>query len=114
LFSHLLSVHPHRIIHLATPARHCQLYDCCPAALSLPCCSVTACHCPAAAAGGADLDAELDLLQGLGWGELLEAEVGAKDREGGSLWLGGMQFAMADAEGGLATRGVLPKGTKRK
>jgi acyl-coenzyme A thioesterase PaaI-like protein len=61
-----------------------------------------------------DLDAELELLQGLGWAELLEAEVGPKDTQAGSLWLGGMQFAMADADGGLATRGVLPKGTKRK
>lgn len=63
---------------------------------------------------GADLDAELELLQGLGWPALLEAEVGGKDTQAGSVWLGGMQFAMADADGGLATRGVLPKGTKRK
>lgn len=42
--------------------------------------------------------------------------MGAKDKDtqAGSVWLGGMQFAMADADGGLATRGVLPKGTKRK
>lgn len=65
------------------------------------------------AAAAADLDAELDLLQSLTWDDLLSTEVGVKDRAGGSLWLGGMQFAMAD-EGGLATRGVLPKGTKRK
>jgi hypothetical protein len=75
--------------------------------LLLSCCRVSPPPCCP------DLDAELELLQGLGWGELLEAETGPKDVQGGSLWLGGMAFALADADGGLATRGVLPKGTKR-
>jgi hypothetical protein len=30
------------------------------------------------------------------------------------LTVDGMQFALADAQGGLAIRGCLPKGTKRK
>jgi hypothetical protein len=34
--------------------------------------------------------------------------------QGGALYIDGMQFALADAQGGLSTRGVLPKGTKRK
>jgi hypothetical protein len=34
--------------------------------------------------------------------------------QGGALYIDGMQFALADTQGGLATRGVLPKGTKRK
>jgi hypothetical protein len=35
--------------------------------------------------------------------------------QGGVLYVDGMSFALADAaHGGPATRGVLPKGTKRK
>lgn len=34
--------------------------------------------------------------------------------QGGALYIDGMQFALADTQGGLSTRGVLPKGTKRK